>query len=546
MVVALLLDEYLRFSEPTGVLHLTQSTLSVLAKTAHIFPMCRYTGQDRATIRFNWPTVMVVAAVIVIISACGKGARNSVDADEAVRLRVMTFNIEWGGANISFEKVVEAIRVSQADIVGIQEPVGNLLRLADELGWYHDESTYVISKFPLLSAPRADGRYLFIEIERGKVVAMANVHLPSDPDGMALVRDGASADEVLAIERATRLPTIVPYLDSLKPLIDANFPVFLTGDFNAPSHADWTEETVGLRPFVRYPLRWPVSQAITGAGFKDAWRESYPDPVKHPGLTWWARRPPLASYSPGENDAEERIDFIWFAGSMEVLTSQIVGEERVPGVSITVDPWPSDHRGVVSQFAVTPATTPALVTTAERVYHTGDVIEVLFRRAEAVRIQIWEFGTSGAPAFDSGYRVTGDGKLDIAPNLLPAGHYSVSMATSDTDSIRYDFWVLDRDARPEVEVDGQLFDVGDSIGFAWENAPGFRNDYLSVVEDGAISDYDGGITWLYIDSQPSGHLQLDASTSELSWPLPPGRYVLRLLQDDGDEVLAESSSFTVR
>ena len=42
-------------------------------------------------------------------------------------------------------------------------------------------------------------------------------------------------------------------------------PTILTGDFNAPAFTDWTEKTVGTRPFMRYPLEWPVSRAVVAA-----------------------------------------------------------------------------------------------------------------------------------------------------------------------------------------------------------------------------------------------------------------------------------------
>ena len=73
---------------------------------------------------------------LLCISACTDSEKRIADEPEEIELRVMTFNIEWGGANISFDNVVEAIRLSDADIVGIQEAEGNLPRLAAELGWH--------------------------------------------------------------------------------------------------------------------------------------------------------------------------------------------------------------------------------------------------------------------------------------------------------------------------------------------------------------------------------------------------------------------------
>ncbi|MBW1844002.1 MAG: endonuclease/exonuclease/phosphatase family protein, partial [Deltaproteobacteria bacterium] len=110
---------------------------------------------------------------IVFIAACEPGDRQA--ADQPVELRVMSFNIEWGGAKISFANVVEAIRLSGADIVGIQEAEGNLKRLAADLDWNYNLRNYVISRFPLIEPPGADGRYVYVEVEPGKIVAIANV-----------------------------------------------------------------------------------------------------------------------------------------------------------------------------------------------------------------------------------------------------------------------------------------------------------------------------------------------------------------------------------
>ncbi|MFT5133167.1 MAG: hypothetical protein ACI9SC_001636, partial [Gammaproteobacteria bacterium] len=122
-----------------------------------------------------------------------------VNNNNPIELRLMSFNIEWGGARVSFEKVIEAIQLSNADIVGIQEAEGNLQGLADKLGWQYNLRNYVISKYPIIEPSGAKGKYVYVEVRPGKVVAIANVHLPSDPYGPDAVREGASPAEVLEI-----------------------------------------------------------------------------------------------------------------------------------------------------------------------------------------------------------------------------------------------------------------------------------------------------------------------------------------------------------
>src|SRR5581483_6969824 len=205
-----------------------------------------------------------------------------------ITLRVAEFNIEYGGTHVSFDKVVQAIRRGGADVVAIEEGYGHMPRLARRLGWpSYSVRTQVVSKYPVIDPPGANGRYVLVAIE--------NVHLPSNPYGPYWTRSRPRS-EVVALERRRRLPAIRPYLQTARKLVASGIPVFLAGDFNAPSWRDWTPEMVGARPQIRYPVRWPVSLAVERAGFVDSYRSVYPDPMAHPGLTWWAARPHLPGW----------------------------------------------------------------------------------------------------------------------------------------------------------------------------------------------------------------------------------------------------------
>lgn len=468
-------------------------------------------------------------------------ARN---ADSAISLRVMTFNIEWGGAKVSFDNVVEAIRLSRADIVGIQEAEGNLKRLAGELGWNYDLRNYVISKYPLFDPSGADGKYVYVEVEPGRIVAVANVHLWSDPYGPDEVRDGASLEEVLDIEQKTRVAGIEEYLAILTPLVERNIPLFLTGDFNAPSHEDWIEATVGTRKFLRYPVPWPVSQAIAAAGLRDSWRTVHPDPLSNPGLTWWAARPPIPQYEPTENDGQDRIDFVWFAGPVDATNSEIVGEPDGPEVSYGVIPWPSDHRAVVSEFEVLLVEMPEMVSVGQRVYRSGTDVHVDYKAVDDTTIYVENVDT-GTPVFKQPVNPSRS-EWKLPAILFEPGHFQVQMwsAKMNADLVR-DFWVLDDDVLPIVELRKAAFAAGEGIDVRWRNGPGNRNDYIAAYARGVSATYDNGLAWTYVDALPEGTTRLDAATVTWGWPLDPGDYVIRLIRDDGYDVLAESAPFTV-
>lgn len=124
------------------------------------------------------------------------------------RLSVMTFNIENGGTQVSFDKVVDAVKQSGADLVGIQEAWENTCRLSAALGWrYCAPSQNISSRFPLYEAKNSNGAYVMAEVSPGYFVALANMHLPDEPYGPDLIRQGAKASTVIANSQKTQKAT---------------------------------------------------------------------------------------------------------------------------------------------------------------------------------------------------------------------------------------------------------------------------------------------------------------------------------------------------
>ena len=103
----------------------------------------------------------------------------------------------------------------------------------------------------------------------------------------------------------------------------------------------------------RFGIRWswPVSEALADAGFRDSYREVHPDPVAVPGFTWT----PPGTLESVPDEVHDRIDWVLVQGPAETLGTKLVGEAGGPDVDIERDPYPTDHRGVVSTFRVEPA-----------------------------------------------------------------------------------------------------------------------------------------------------------------------------------------------
>jgi len=398
-------------------------------------------------------------------------------------LRVMAFNIEEGGAGVDLGKVIEAIRLADPDIVVLQEAMGNTARIAEALGWgFASHRTQVISPHPIVDPSDAGAPHQFVEVRPGRVVAVASVHPPAEPYGPELVQAGGSPADVIALERRIRLPRLERPLAELSPMARSGTPVFLAGDFNAPSHLDWTAATVGHRPHVRAAVDWPVSRAIEAAGFRDTWREIHPDPVAEPGLTWWADRPPTGRYEPGPDTPDDRIDIIYAAGPSVTTDCAIVGESGRADVAMGVAPWPSDHRAVVATFQAVPAPLP------------GRVGATAARRSADVE------------------HPRGPVRVDISRAAYRVGE-PIEVAWAGGPGYRWD-WIAVFHAPAEELLDAYLI---------WEHTDARVDGTVRLDGDSAV---------------------VDQSSIGGRWPLPPGDYEAAYLLDDSAERLGRVA-FTI-
>ena len=513
----------------------------------------------------------VLLALASLAAACGGASGDSPAATPSPRatpmtLKVMEFNIEYGGTGIDFAKVVEAVKAADPDVVGLEEAETNTGRLAKALGWkYYSNGMQLLSKYPILEASGAEGLYVLLEVQPGACVAVSNVHLPSEEYGPHLMRVGKSAEEVIANEERVRLPAIQRQLEVLPPLADKGIPVFLIGDFNAPSQRDYTSAVVGTRDYVKYVVQWPVSKAVEAAGFRDAWREVYPDPLTSLGLTWWAARPRVAGWNPGPNAPQDRIDFIYAAGPANALAAQLAGERGGPEVAFPVQPWPSDHRAVMATFEVVPGTLPTLVATNERLLTVGRPLEVTYHTpgwtGVKVELRLWGgdglfFGGSdvSAPPLAVQAAPSTDGTLTFPTQALAPGAYAAVLVGENRAPLAYTrFWLRAKGAKPELSTDKPSYSPGEPIEVSWENAPANRWDWLGVYRASAadpsvdyylIWQYTGGAASGTVAGPPAGTLALDDTAWGKPWPLPPGKYKVYYLLADGYRAVA-AASFTV-
>ena len=292
-----------------------------------------------------------------------------VDRARSETVRVMTFNLWHGGdaGKQSLEQTAAVIRASRADIVGLQETHGlapegerrpnRAKELATSLGWHYLDQggrTGIISRYRIANAtPKQWGAQL--TLSSGRPFYVFNVHLaasPYQPYQLVQIPYGdadfiSTEDEAVKAAIETRGTKVAEMLAELKASVPDDAPVAITGDFNEPSHLDWTASAV-KHDCCPLEVCWPSTHAVALAGFSDAYRSVHPNPVERRGLTW---TPTTQINDP--DDRHDRIDFV-FVGHLEHCDARL-NDAKTIGESdefadIVVTPFPSDHRAVVAEI----------------------------------------------------------------------------------------------------------------------------------------------------------------------------------------------------
>ncbi|KAF6806787.1 endonuclease/exonuclease/phosphatase family [Colletotrichum sojae] len=276
-------------------------------------------------------------------------------------LRVMSWNLWHGGTQVKgfHEKQLRFLAASGADIVGMQETTGgHATRLGEALGWYSWQgpmSVGAVSRYPIVDAGTAAGeRAGWVRVDvGGREVVVWIVHLGYDPYGpYDFCFNNMTVEEVMVREgESGRTGQIKEVVSAMGEDLKGEKPVFLVGDFNAPSHLDWVdgleEEHCG-----QGLVRWATSVEPTEVGgMVDSFRTVHPDPKARPGVTW----SPVFVENEGRREPMDRIDFVYFRSGqgVEVLGSEelVVGEPKpIPGHG--ENEWTSDHKAVLTVFSL--------------------------------------------------------------------------------------------------------------------------------------------------------------------------------------------------
>lgn len=522
-------------------------------------------------------TIMLIGILVLLILFFKRNENNNEKLHEGIYLRVMTFNVWYGGNQINIQDTAEIIKDSGADIVGLQEIDASLEELSKLTGLpYFDDRRFILSRYPIFNSGvgyrtesgtgtysinglDSDSVHAWILVAPGEVIAFANTHLTSDPYGPDEVAAGKTAEEVMEIEVLTRGADYTALANALAPLAREKTPLFLTGDFNSPSHLDWTKETVNMRPHMHYPFDWPSTHAMTNIGLRDTYREVYPNPITHPGLTFTPGMP--APIIP-DSQYLDRIDFIFTSGDVKVLGSEVIdirkycpqranpvvthqgttSKVKVSAIGSCTFPYPSDHSAVLSSVIVQPIDSPWLLNIKKRrIIRNVDDLEVL------ITIPLehsWSVAIVPANANPQNSTIVGMFNepmiyrrlVRFGSNPLEVGEYDAVLidALSETfDEIsRVRFTVIEKHTLLELSGSTEIISLTSDNPFLiieWKYSPGDRDDFIAIysMETVDVNDYLGIV---YTGARFSGSIMFNVTDCNI--PFQIGKYKALFMSND--------------
>ena len=316
----------------------------------------------------RYPRLFTLLSIIAVAWFATTSAQANTPSENPDTLRVLVCNLWHGGNEINNgpEKALQLIKDSGADICLLQEshdikgPRPKFgLWAAEELGWnawmgdsthlcvlspYKFKQTFIRSKQHCVGAE--------LEDHKGRTIHAFTVWIESKHYTPYHLRDHPQSTdaELLACEtthsrRLKQATGILRYLEQNK-LDSLQTPLLVGGDWNNPSHLDWTQGVEEVFP-PRRPLPFPVSMQMEKNGFIDIYRNLYPDPFTHPGNTWT----PLRSSVP-----QDRIDRLYYKSNQAVpqlrpvrttLYPEVLEDESIPTPERQ---FSSDHAALLIEF----------------------------------------------------------------------------------------------------------------------------------------------------------------------------------------------------
>uniref|UniRef100_A0A914IDD7 Endonuclease/exonuclease/phosphatase domain-containing protein n=1 Tax=Globodera rostochiensis TaxID=31243 RepID=A0A914IDD7_GLORO len=295
-------------------------------------------------------------------------------------MRILTMNTWQAGQKVEngFSKIAKHIKALHADVVLLQEMNAKAFdELMKKLGnqWsgqihldHLESKPAIITKHKIIANTKFFTNWTFglsIFHDSGIMLNVVNLHLNYRNYGPTLVENakkGVTTEKILAadFQPQGRLQNILELSSqpSFKKFLaqTSEVPLILAGDFNEPSHLDWTNKTSHLHK--GFVMEWPVTKYLSEKhGLVDTFRQLRPNVLETPGRTW-------SSVWDEAFEPSDRIDFIFYKSDQlkPVRSFTYSGTEalkKLPEKDRWVDTeeleerdWSSDHYAVVTDFVM--------------------------------------------------------------------------------------------------------------------------------------------------------------------------------------------------
>ena len=316
------------------------------------------------------------------------------------RFTVLQWNIWQEGTSVpgGYEAIVNEIVRLKPDFVTFSEVrnyhntrfcdriVESLREKGETYYSFYSYDSGLLSRYPITDSvtvfPEKNDHgsiYKMVTSFKGRKVAVYTAHLDYLNDAYYNVRgyDGSTWEkipipqtvlEVLEVnDRSLRDDAIRCFIKEAQKDIEDGTIVLLGGDFNEPSHLDWTRETKDLNDHHGLIIPWTVPLMLDNAGFIDTYRTHYPNVLTHPGFTFPADNKDVEvkrlTWTP-DADERERIDYVFyypheglklkdaviFGPKGSISHSQRVQENSKDKFLEPQGVWPTDHKGLLVTF----------------------------------------------------------------------------------------------------------------------------------------------------------------------------------------------------
>lgn len=271
-----------------------------------------------------------------------------------IKLKILNANVcDCGQEHENSLKLLYEVSKSM-DIIALQEAhtycddpdrdIGEDLAKSLKMNYEHSKpvGTSLLSRFPL-----DHGR---IRLNSKKELVYKNIHLTDDPyepfeiTGIKYSTRQSrieSPEEAEESSKKTRSKELKKFMN-IEVLKD--MPCIVSGDFNEPSHLDWTHRAA-RDALVPFPVRWYCSTWLESKGFQDVYRYVRPDEVSYPGFTWGAYGyDKWSAMAKKGMIRKERVDFIYVTKEFEIIDCKLVGLKNRK--------WLSDHYALQAELSL--------------------------------------------------------------------------------------------------------------------------------------------------------------------------------------------------